>query len=143
MAWHVLRALDRQQYDQNYTDQQLVSRLIPYLFRQKPLLIIVVVFSLFETIFSLIIPLLFAMGIDQLYLENRNLKLIYFFTIGYLALLLVEWIVNYIYQVNSAKLQSNIVFDLREDLFRRVNNHDLSFFDKNKRSWRRCCRIIV
>ncbi|MHA1982946.1 MAG: ABC transporter transmembrane domain-containing protein [Candidatus Hodarchaeales archaeon] len=132
MAWHLMGSLSREGYDRQYSDKELLSRLKPYLLNHKRYLFLVILFSVLATIFSLVIPIFFALGFDELLLPNPNRDLIITASLLYLALLILEWLGAYYYRIHDRKMHANIAYDLRKELFTRVNNHDLSFFDKNK-----------
>ncbi|MHA2337201.1 MAG: ABC transporter ATP-binding protein [Candidatus Hodarchaeales archaeon] len=132
MAWHLMGSLSREGYDRQYTDKELFSRLKPYLFRHKRYLLLVILFSIFATVLSLTIPIFFAIGFDELLSPNPNRDLIIATSIFYLVLLVLEWLGAYYYRITDRKMHANIAYDLRKELFNRVNHHDLSFFDKNK-----------
>ncbi|MHA2366042.1 MAG: ABC transporter ATP-binding protein [Candidatus Hodarchaeales archaeon] len=132
MAWHLRGSLEKEQYDKQYTDKVILKRLLSYLINHKIYLSIVIIFSLASTIVSLIVPWAFALGLDELFKDNPRYNFILFTTIAYLFLLSFEWILGYFSQVNNRKLQSHVVYDLRLDMFTRINKHELSFFDKNK-----------
>lgn len=132
MAWHLLGSLSKEGYDRQYSDKELISRLAPYMLRYKLLLLIVLISSIFDSLLTILGPFIFALGLNELFNTNPDLNYIYFITGSYLIILIISWFNRYLYSVESSILQYNIVYNLREDLFRRVNLHDLSFFDKNK-----------
>ena len=132
MAWHLMGSLSKEDYDREYTDAQLIKRLIPYLLRYKLLIFIVFSSSILDSFFTLIGPFVFALGFNELYKINPDLEFIFFTTFSYLIILVVAWFNNYLYSVQESILEANIVFNLREELFKKINLNDLSFFDNNK-----------
>ncbi|MHA1541523.1 MAG: ABC transporter ATP-binding protein [Candidatus Hodarchaeales archaeon] len=134
MAWHLYGALNAAKWDKQYTERQIISRILPYLRNHNRYLTLVIVFSLLSALVSIIVPLGLALGLDQLFKspEERNLTIIILSTVGYLALLTLEWILTYVSTVNSQKLQSNVTYDMRKEIFSRVNKHEIAFFDQNK-----------
>ncbi len=126
--------LNAAKWDKQYTERQIISRILPYLKNHKRYLILVITFSLLSALVSIIVPLGLAIGLDQLFKapEDRNLTIIIAATVGYMLLLTLEWILTYVTTVNSQKLQSHVTYDLRRDIFSRVNNHEIAFFDQNK-----------
>ena len=134
MAWHLLGSLSKEGYDRQYSDKELISRLTPYMLRYKFLLVVVLFSSIFDSLLTIIGPFIFALALNELSKSpsNINLSFIYLATVSYLIILIISWFNRYLYSVQSSILEYNIVTNLREDLFKRVNLHDLSFFDKNK-----------
>ncbi|MHA1513641.1 MAG: ABC transporter ATP-binding protein [Candidatus Hodarchaeales archaeon] len=134
MAWHLYGALNAAKWDKQYTERQIISRVIPYLRNHNRYLTLVIVFSLLSAIVSIIVPLGLAVGLDQLFKspEERNLTIIILGTVGYLGLLTLEWLLTYVSTVNSQKLQSHVTYDMRREIFSRVNKHEIAFFDQNK-----------
>ncbi|MHA2109508.1 MAG: ABC transporter transmembrane domain-containing protein, partial [Candidatus Hodarchaeales archaeon] len=134
MAWHLYGALNAAKWDKQYTERQIIRRVLPYLKNHRKYLIPVIVFSLLSALISIIVPLGLAVGLDQLFKEpeERDFTIIIVATVGYLILLSLEWILTYISTVNSQKLQSHVTYDLRRDIFSRVNKHEIAFFDQNK-----------
>jgi ABC-type multidrug transport system fused ATPase/permease subunit len=134
MAWHLYGALSATKWDKQYTERQIINRILPFLKNHKRFLILVITFSLLSALVSIIVPLGLALGLDQFFKEpqDRNLSIILLATTGYLLLLTLEWILTYFATINSQKLQANVTYDLRREIFSRVNEHEIAFFDQNK-----------
>jgi ATP-binding cassette subfamily B protein len=132
MAWHIMGSLSKEGYDRQYRDSDLFKRLIPYLSKYRILLIFVTLLSIMDSFLTILAPFAFSIGFDELFKTNPNISFIYFVTGSYLFLLVISWLNRYVYSIQSSILESNIVFDLRDEIFRKVNMHDLSFFDRNK-----------
>ena len=132
MAWHLMGSLSKESYDREYSDSELVKRLIPYLFKYKLLISVVFITSILDSIFALFGPFVFAIGFDELFKANPDLHFIIMVTLSYLVILILGWVNHYVYSIEESILEANIIFNLREELFQRINMHDLSFFDKNK-----------
>ena len=132
MAWHLIGSLDKDSYDREYSDLELIKRSTPYLLRYKLLMAKVFVSSILDSLFTLIGPLVFAFGVGNLVSPSPNFNFIVITTVSYLLVLVISWFNRYYYSVEESILEANIIFNLREELFQRVNLHELSFFDKNK-----------
>jgi ABC-type multidrug transport system fused ATPase/permease subunit len=134
MAWHLYGALNAAKWDKQYTERQIIRRILPYLKNHKKYVILTVVFSLLSAIVSILVPLGLALGLDQFFKspEERQFSIIIFATSAYLGLLALEWILTYISTVNSQKLQAYVTYDLRVTIFSHVNKHEIAFFDTNK-----------
>ncbi len=132
MAWHLVGSLSAEKYDKKYTEREIVNRIIPFLFNHKRYLTFVIAFSLASAVVSITIPIIMAIGFEELFKDIRNLQIIIFSTSGYLIFLVLEWILTYISQVNSQKLQAHVTYDLRKELYSQINKHEIAFFDQNK-----------
>lgn len=132
--WRALGSLSQEGYDRKYSDRELIKRMLPYLIKLKKYLLISMLFSLLRAIVSLISPILFAVVFDELQKNgfNADLGIVGPYSTIYLIFLVVEWIFDYISQVNKQKLNSGAMYELRYDLFQKINQHELSFFDRNK-----------
>jgi ABC-type multidrug transport system fused ATPase/permease subunit len=134
MAWHIYGALNAEKYDKQYTEREIIRRLIPYLQNHKRLSILVITFSLLSAMVSILVPIGLALGLDQMFRtpEEQDFTLIILATCSYLIFLALEWILTYFSQVNSQKLQAYVTFDLRKEIFSQINKHEIAFYDNNK-----------
>jgi len=124
-------SLSAEKYDKNYGEREIVNRIVHYLLNHKRYLIYVIIFSLSSALISILIPVIMAIGFEELF-TNKSLDIILFAASGYLIFLILEWILTYNSQVNSQKLQANVTYDLRKELYSRINRHEIAFFDQNK-----------
>ena len=132
MAWHLMGSLEKENYDRKYNDKELIQRLIPYIFQKKIYFFSVIILFIISSILYLASPMFFAIGINELIKPHPNQKIVIIAAIGYLVLLILEWIMTYFADITEGKLSAYIIYALRKDLFTKVNDHDLSFYDKNK-----------
>ena len=136
MAWHLMRSLEKENYDRQYKDKELIRRLVPYILQKKVYFFSVIILFIFSSILYLLSPIFFAVGLNELSKElvgkTPNRTVLAISTGGYLILLVLEWVVTYYADITEGKLSAYIIFALRKDLFVNINDHDLSFFDKNK-----------
>ncbi|MHA2247886.1 MAG: ABC transporter ATP-binding protein, partial [Candidatus Hodarchaeales archaeon] len=131
MAWHLMGSLSAEKYDKNYGEREIVIRIGNYLLNHKRYLIYVIIFSISSALTSISIPVIMAIGLEELF-NNKILDIILFATGGYLVFLVLEWILTYFSQINSQKLQAHVTYDLRKELYSRINRHEIAFFDQNK-----------
>ncbi|MBD3185302.1 ATP-binding cassette domain-containing protein [Candidatus Bathyarchaeota archaeon] len=136
--WRVLGTLSKESYDRQYSDRELLRRLIPYIGAQKKFFVLSILFSACRAIASLVTPLFFAIVFEELVRLGTSAgaitgpTTIWLFSGFYVLFLVLEWVFSYFNSVNKQKLQSNTMYALRHDLFKRVNQHELQFFDRNK-----------
>ncbi len=121
--------LGAEAYDRVYSDGQLIRRSAIY-FRQHMRTVLIVTFVVvLISVAATATPLLIARGIDTLN-GNRGLQLL----LGLAALVTIlgalNWAFNLVRVQLSAQAVGDVVLALREDAFRALMKHDLSFYDK-------------
>ena len=121
--------LDSEGYDRQYTDSQLVRRIIAY-FRPYWLRITYV------TLLVLVIaaagaatPVLVSRIVDDLH-ENVSGSAIFLLCGIVFAASLISWVANWGRRRQVVRVVGNIVLTLRTDVFRAAAEHDLSFYDE-------------
>ena len=102
MAWHLIGSLDKDSYDREYSDLELIKRSTPYLLRYKLLMAKVFVSSILDSLFTLIGPLVFAFGVGNLVSPSPNFNFIVITTVSYLLVLVISWFNRYYYSVEES-----------------------------------------
>ena len=125
----IMDGLDAEAYDRNYTDRQLIARIIGY-FRPKVRIMIVVatlitLTSLLDTVF----PVLISYGIDTV-VASGAIKTILLLIIAILLAGVFSWVCNFFRQWYTARTVGDVVLNLRKDAFQAVVARDMSFYDE-------------
>ena len=125
----IMEGLDAESYDRQYSDWELVKRVLGY-FRPhlwKMTLVGTVVFL--SSLMELSLPIVISMALDQLQFTPES-----FDPIGTTAILTaaasMSWVANLIRQWLSAEAVGDVTLDLREDAFNAVTERDMSFYDQ-------------
>jgi ATP-binding cassette subfamily B protein len=126
----ILDGLDTEAYDRNYSDRELLSRIIGYFRPYARQMILVAVMITLNSAAGTGGPILISKAID-IVAENPSVEPMMLLAGGVLLLGVVAWILNYIRQLFSARVVGNVVLQLREDVFDATIEHDLSFFDEH------------
>jgi ABC-type multidrug transport system fused ATPase/permease subunit len=129
----VLEGLDKEAYDREYGDRELIRRIQTYFRPHLRTMLIVVLMVSLSAVVETGIPILISRGIDALGLEGgrpTNLALLMGFAAVVLGLSCFSWVFNYIRRSFSARAVGDVVLKLREDAFNAVTNRDLSFYDE-------------
>jgi ABC-type multidrug transport system fused ATPase/permease subunit len=126
----ILDGLDTESYDRNYSDKDLLKRIVDYFRPYTAQMLLVGFLLLLNSAASTASPILIAQGID-LVGQNPTLKMIVLLAAGVLLLNAVAWIANYIRRMASAKIIGDVVLKVREDVFDATVKHDLSFYDEH------------
>ena len=111
-------------------DSRLMKRLLkflaPYRFKVALAVVMLVLFATSQ----LAGPFLTKIAIDK-YIATKNLGGLKLIAIIYLAILLVQYVLNYSQQYLTEWIGQNVMFDIRAKIFTHLQNLPLSFFDKN------------
>ncbi len=126
MSW---LGLDAEDYDKQYSDKELITRLVPFFSKYRKYVIIVIIFLSLGSLVGGILPLLIKLILDQLH-NTSDIWSISFFVVLVFLLNVLGWIFNYVRQRYSARIVHGIIYDLREQVTERTLDQDMSFFDK-------------
>lgn len=132
MAW--MRAgLTTETYDRGYTNRELLARLAGYFRPQGRRLLAVMTLVSLMSLTGALLPVLMAQGVNVVGGVAGNREAIAALLVALVLVIgVVNWAVNWVRRILTAKLLSDIVLSLRIDAFRAVMNHDMSFFDRNQ-----------
>ena len=122
-------SLDKEGYDRQYTDRQLVRRMLGYFRPYLKLLAVVLVLLFIIALAGAATPVLVSRGVDAL---KGNLTIFYIALISGAVFLagFAVWGSNWLRRRLVVRMIGNIVLALRGDAFRAAASHDLSFYDE-------------
>lgn len=126
----VLEGLDTESYDRQYSDRELVRRIIRYFRPYARLMLLVAVMITLNSAAGTGGPILISKALN-LITEQPSTPVILLIITGVLLMGSASWGFNYIRQLYSARIIGNVVLNLREDVFKATINHDLSFYDEH------------
>jgi ATP-binding cassette, subfamily B, bacterial len=126
----ILDGLETEEYDRQYSDRQLFSRIFKYMKPYAGRLVVITILLFANSIVTSAGPILISRAIDYL-LAQLTVQAIVLFTCGIFALGIGSWIFNYLLQRLDTVVIGNLVLNLQEDAFDAVLKHDLSFFDEH------------
>jgi len=126
----VASGLSGERYDRTYRAQELVRRVWRYLSRQRRRLAGVIVLILLRSLLGAAGPLLMTKSIDAA-LAARSFHPIVWLAVGILAVGLLGWGAEYLYQSLSSLATAAVVEELRRDAFGAAIDQDMSFYDQN------------
>ncbi len=121
--------LDQEQYDRQYTDQQLIRRILPYFKPQTKRIAIVTGMVILIALLAAIQPIVVSKGVDLLRVQPKIESIL---LIGASVLLLgvLIWVANWFSRRAMTRATADIVLALAKDAFRAATIHDLSFYDQ-------------
>ncbi len=126
----ILDGLDTEAYDREYSDVELVRRIISYFQPHTRQMIVVAIMIALNSVAGSGGPILVAEAIDVVARDasTRNMLLL---VGGVLVLGAAAWTINYVRQMVSSRVVGDVVLQLRKDVFDATIGHDLSFFDEH------------
>jgi ATP-binding cassette subfamily B protein len=126
----ILDGLETEAYDRNYSDRELLRRLLSYFAPYRWQMILVAAAISLNSLAGAAGPILISWGIDLLDQNSQQAGLILIVSGGLLLLGVLAWGFNFIQQWFSARVVGNVVLKIREDVFSATIRHDMSFFDE-------------
>ena len=125
----IMDGLDAEAYDRNYSDRQLVARIISYFRPQLLLMLFVAGLIVLNSIMDTAFPVLIAQSIDSL-ATSRTLQTVAILVGAILISGVLSWSFNFLRQWYTARAVGDVVLKLRQDAFNAVLDRDMSFYDE-------------
>lgn len=126
----ILDGLDTEDYDRQYSDRELLKRILDYFRPYRREMILVAAMITLDSAAGTGGPVLISRGIDVLS-TNSTTTAFLLLTGGVMLLGIAAWLFNFTRQYFSAKVVGNVVLQLREDVFAATIGHDMSFYDEH------------
>ena len=126
----ILDGLDTEDYDRNYSDRELLGRIVDYFRPHAARMVLVAVMVTLSSAAGSGAPILISNAIDLL-AERTTTGTILLTAAGVLLLGVLGWVFNFVRQMVTARIVGDVVLKLREDVFNATVHHDLSFYDKH------------
>jgi ATP-binding cassette subfamily B protein len=121
--------LDTEAYDREYSDSDLLKRIVSYLKPHTGRLVGISLFLILIGTASASFPLVISSSIDRLTVDQADSRVRLLIGLVLMAAL-VNWGGNWIRRRMTVRVVSGIVMTLKTDAFTSAANHDLSFYDK-------------
>lgn len=121
--------LDTEAYDREYSDRDLLKRIVLYLKPHQGNLIWISVILVLIGGASAALPLVVSSSIDRLSINQDEFRIQFLIALVSGAAL-VNWGGNWIRRRLTVRVVSSVVMTLRTNAFSSAANHDLSFYDK-------------
>ncbi len=119
-------------YDKDYSFKEILRRLWAFAVKEKRRLLLILLLLLVNSAISIIVPLFLREGINELDKVDPNYSFIQYLGIGNFAGTIVLWICFYLIIRAEWTIIAKTVTELRLKMFIQLQEHDLSFYDKNK-----------
>jgi ATP-binding cassette, subfamily B, bacterial len=129
----ILDGLETESYDRQYSDRDLLDRITSYFRPYRGKMAVVAVMITLNSLMGALGPIVIARAIGLLETTPQAtsaLPVMVLLALGVSLIGASAWVFNYIRQMVSARVTSNVVLKLREDVFAATVRHDMSFYDE-------------
>jgi ABC-type multidrug transport system fused ATPase/permease subunit len=127
----LFRSSLRQEDERHYSDRELFKRFIVRIAPFKRNIAFIALFIVFQAIAAILAPLLVGFVTDELILTDPRYNFAIMAAVGFLLLYLFNWGAFSMQQVQSGKYVPYFLEDLRLELFVKLQEQDMTFFDEH------------
>ncbi len=125
----IMDGLEAEAYDRSYSDRALIARIIGYFRPKLPIMIVVAVLIVLNSLLDTAFPILISKSIDTL-VASKTLSSAGMLIGIILVTGVLSWTCNFFRQRYTARSVGDVVLNLREDAFASVTARDMSFYDE-------------
>ncbi len=126
----ILDGLDSEAYDRQYSDRELLRRVLGYFWPHRKRMLLVAGTLAANSLAGSGGPILISKGID-LMKQDPSPRAIALLAAGVLLLGVMAWGFNLIQQWFQARIVGDVVLKIRDDVFAATIRHDMSFYDEH------------
>jgi len=126
----IYRGIMQDKKKREYSDRELFKRYIHHLKPFKKNILIIALFMILHAITDLIKPLLVGFVSDDFLLANPRYNLIIIAGLSYLGLYILNFVTHFLTRVQLRKYIPHFLENLRLELFQKVQEQDMTFFDE-------------
>lgn len=125
----IMSGLDSEAYDRQYSDKELVRRILAYFrpYRQKIVVIVIAIFLMAGA--SAAVPLLVSAGVDQISGGNNAILVPVLVTAVFVAGISI-WFFNWVRRRLTSEVVADAILAMRSDAFDATIHQDMAFFDE-------------
>lgn len=116
-------------YDRQYSDRELVKRIISYFIPHRKSLVWVTFFLVTMAVAGAATPIIVSQGVDILAADPDNQTMIWV-VLAVLITGIYSWGGNWVRRRLLVRIVGDIILKLRTDAFKAASEHDLSFYDE-------------
>ncbi len=126
----ILDGLDTESYDRNYSDRELLKRILGYFRPHVRQMLLVASMITLNSLAGTGGPIVISRAIDTV-AQDSSTRVIVLMSGVVLLLGVLAWLFNYLRRKTSSQVIGDVVLKLREDVFDATVKHDLSFYDEH------------
>jgi ATP-binding cassette subfamily B protein len=124
----IMEGLEAEPYDRNYSDRQLIVRIIGYFQPKLRIMLVVAGLIILTSLLDTVFPVLISYGIDAV-ITSHTIQIILLLIITIMLAGILSWVCNFFRQWYTARSVGDVVLNLRRDAFNAVVARDMSFYD--------------
>ncbi|HEY1407685.1 MAG TPA: ABC transporter ATP-binding protein, partial [Promineifilum sp.] len=117
-------------YDRQYSDRELLDRIASYFRPYRGRMALIAVMIALNSLMGALGPIVIARAVGLLE-TNPATTTMALIALGVSLVGASAWVFNYIRQMFSARVTSNVVLKLRADVFAATVRHDMAFYDEH------------
>jgi ABC-type multidrug transport system fused ATPase/permease subunit len=121
-----------EEHKRRYSDRELFIRYIKRITPFKKSVIRIAIFIVISALADIFSPLLLGYGVDELAKTNPNFLLIISATLVYIFLYVIIWVMFFMQYWEMSRFVPSFSQKLRLDIFDKLQEQDMSFFDKEQ-----------
>jgi ATP-binding cassette subfamily B protein len=125
----IFEGLESEAYDRQYSDAQLVRRILKYFTPHKQKILVVTATVMFTGLMETLIPIVVSSGLERIQKDN-SVSLILLLAGAFWFVAGFEWVANLFRRRASGRTIGDIVRDMRYDAFQSAVSRDMSFYDE-------------
>ncbi len=125
----LMSGLNAEAYDRQYSDKQLVRRILDYFRPHRRKIIVIIIAVLLLAVVSAAFPILVARGVSIMASQETDF-FIWLLAGAAFVLGFAVWIFNWIRRQLTVEVVSDVVMTMRGDAFTAAARQDLSFYDE-------------
>ena len=126
----ILDGLETESYDRHYSDRELLERIVGYFRPYRGRMALIAVMITLNSVMGALGPIVIARAVGLLE-TNPAATTMLLIALGVSLVGASAWVFNYIRQLFSARVTSNVILQLRDDVFNATVRHDMSFYDEH------------
>ena len=126
----ILDGLETESYDRHYSDRELLERIVGYFRPHRGRMALIAVMITLNSVMGALGPIVIARAVGLLE-TNPAATTMLLIALGVSLVGASAWVFNYIRQLFSARVTSNVILQLRDDVFNATVRHDMSFYDEH------------
>ncbi|NHJ32291.1 MAG: ABC transporter ATP-binding protein [Asgard group archaeon] len=127
----LFRSSMRDQHERTYSDRELFKRYVRRLTPYRKNIMLIALFIVIQAIAVISLPVIIRYIAAKLEGSSWYFKYIIPAAVGFLILYFINWIAFSLQQVQSGKYVPYFLEDMRLDLFKKLQEQDMTFFDKH------------
>ena len=125
----ILDGLDTESYDRQYSDKELLRRITSYFRPYRSRMLVIAGMITLNSLMGALGPIVIsrAVGLLETNPDAATLPVMLLLALGVSLIGASAWVFNYIRQIFSARVTSNVILTLRGDVVNATSRHDMSF----------------